>query len=76
MVSIRELREMRRAAEDFGWPGRRQNAPNAKTGTFTGYWKSGRTSWKGSFVAGNPEGIWSYTSRYGKSTEKHAYCNL
>jgi Tfp pilus assembly protein FimT len=76
MMKEFELRQARGRALEYGWPGRSVQSPNAKTGRFSGYWPSGRIAWKGAFVSGEQYGIWSYTSKDGKSQEERVYCNL
>jgi hypothetical protein len=75
-MNISELRQCQQRALEFGWPGRRVQSPNAKTGKFSGYWPSGRIAWHGSFISGNQYGEWTYTSKDSTSTIQHVYCNL
>ncbi len=71
-----EVRQARERAINYGWPGAAVNSPNAKTGSFTGYWPSGRGAWKGRFRSGRQEGLWVYTSKDGNRNKMHFYCNL
>jgi hypothetical protein len=71
-----EVDQAQQRALEYGWPGRREESPNAKTGNFTGYWPSGRLAWKGCFVSGEQYGVWQYVSKDGKSQASHVYCNL
>jgi hypothetical protein len=73
----RELEQAKENARLYGWPGRAQNTPNSKTGTFTGYWRNGRVAWKGSFHNGNQVGLWEYQLIVSaESTQHEFYCNL
>lgn len=71
-----EVRQAQQRALEYGWPGRRNNSPNAKTGKFSGFWPSGRIAWQGTFISGDQYGVWQYTSKDGKTSEQHVYCNL
>jgi hypothetical protein len=71
-----EVRQAQQRALEYGWPGRSIDSPNAKTGKFSGYWPSGRIAWKGNFISGEQYGVWTYTSKDGKSQSEHVYCNL
>lgn len=65
-----------REALNYGWPGREKGG-TPKTGTFSGYWRSGRVAWRGSFETGNQVGLWSYMNpdhQYDVVFE--FYCNL
>jgi hypothetical protein len=73
----RELAKAQDSAKLYGWPGRSQNTPNSKTGTFTGYWRSGLICWKGAFENGDQVGLWEYHLSDTKQPIRHEfYCNL
>jgi hypothetical protein len=73
----REVSAARENARLYGWPGRSRNTPNSKTGKFTGYWKSGKTAWKGQFEVGEQVGLWEYHLTSSKPAVIHEfYCNL
>lgn len=77
MKYTREMEQAKLNARSFGWPGRAKDTPNSKTGTFTGYWRSGRVAWKGAFNNGNQVGLWEYHIISSEQTIKHEfYCNL
>jgi hypothetical protein len=77
MTKENEEELARRNARLYGWPGRTKNSPNAKTGKFTGYWKSGRAAWTGRFEVGEQVGLWEYHLVASTPGVVHEfYCNL
>ena len=71
-----EIRQAQQRALEYGWPGRQQQSPNAKTGKFSGFWPSGRLAWEGKFISGEQYGIWTYVSKNGNDADTRVYCNL
>jgi hypothetical protein len=63
-------------AINYGWPGRNKGG-TPKTGTFTGYHRSGKTAWHGKFDTGVQVGLWSYMNPQSTSDVVFEfYCNL
>jgi hypothetical protein len=77
-----QLSTARQLALLYGWPGGSTTGDprNAKTGTFSGYFRDGHLAWRGRFDVGIQVGLWEYYIYPKKNSEPEIinefYCNL
>ena len=77
-----QLSTAKQLASFYGWPGGLTTGDprNAKTGTFSGYYRDGHLAWRGRFDVGIQVGLWEYYVYPIRNSEPEIinefYCNL